>query len=180
MKKKGFRFVVRLVSGLAILAILLSAFGVVTARQSFPQTDGEIQLSGLEGAVDVYRDNMGIPHIYAASLHDLFMAQGYVHAQDRFWQMDFWRHIGSGRLSEMFGDSQVETDTFLRTLGWRQVAEQELATYDPESVAILDAYAEGVNAYLADHQGTAISLEYGILKILTPVTNPNPGRWSTR
>ena len=66
MKKKGFRFVVRLVSGLAILAILLSAFGVVTARQSFPQTDGEIQLSGLEGAVDVYRDNMGIPHIYAA------------------------------------------------------------------------------------------------------------------
>ncbi len=164
----------RLVSGLAILAILLSAFGVVTARQSFPQTDGEIQLSGLEGAVDVYRDNMGIPHIYAASLPDLFMAQGYVHAQDRFWQMDFWRHIGSGRLSEMFGDSQVETDTFLRTLGWRQVAEQELATYDPESVAILEAYAEGVNAYLADHQGTAISLEYGILKILTPGYKPEP------
>ncbi|MCX6038210.1 MAG: penicillin acylase family protein, partial [Chloroflexi bacterium] len=174
MKKKGFRFVVRLVSGLAILAILLSAFGVVTARQSFPQTDREIQLSGLEGPVDVYRDNMGIPHIYAASLHDLFMAQGYVHAQDRFWQMDFWRHIGSGRLSEMFGDSQVETDTFLRTLGWRQVAEQELATYDPESVAILEAYAEGVNAYLADHQGTAISLEYGILKILTPGYKPEP------
>ncbi len=174
MKKKRFRFVVPLVSGLAILAILLSAFGVVTARRSFPQTNGEIQLSGLDGPVDVYRDNMGIPHIYAASLHDLFMAQGYVHAQDRFWQMDFWRHIGSGRLSEMFGDTEVETDTFLRTLGWRQVAEQELASYDPESVAILDAYAEGVNAYLADHQGTAISLEYGILKILTPGYKPEP------
>ena len=174
MKNKKYRLVIRLVGGLAILAILLSAFGVVTARRSFPQTDGKIQLSGLDGPVDVTRDNMGIPHIYAASLHDLFMAQGYVHAQDRFWQMDFWRHIGSGRLSEMFGEAQVETDTFLRTLGWRQVAEQELATFDPESVAILDAYAEGVNAYLADHQGTAISLEYGILKILTPAYKPEP------
>jgi penicillin amidase len=102
------------------------------------------------------------------------MAQGYVHAQDRFWQMDFWRHTGSGRLSEMFGETQVETDAFLRTLGWRQTAEQELASYDPESVAILNAYAEGVNAYLADHQGTAISLEYGILKILTPGYKPEP------
>jgi penicillin amidase len=117
---------------------------------------------------------MGIPHIYASSLHDLFMAQGYVHAQDRFWQMDFWRHIGSGRLSEMFGDKQVETDSFLRTLGWRQIAEQEVASYDAESLAVLDAYAEGVNAYLVDHQGTAISLEYGILKILTPNYKPEP------
>jgi penicillin amidase len=174
MKNKGFRFVVRLVSGLAIVAVLLSALGVVTARRSFPQTDGEIKLSGLDGPVEVIRDNMGIPHIYAATLHDLFMAQGYVHSQDRFWQMDFWRHIGSGRLSEMFGDAQVETDTFLRTLGWRQVAEQELATFDPESLAILNSYAEGVNAYLAEHQGTALSLEYGILKILTPDYRPEP------
>jgi len=174
MKKKWFRFIVRLVSGLVILAVLLSAFGVFTARRSFPQTDGEIRLSILDGPVDVYRDNMGIPNIYAASLHDLFVAQGYVHAQERFWQMDFWRHIGSGRLSEMFGDAQLETDSFLRTLGWRQVAEQELASFDPESVAILEAYAEGVNAYLADHRGTAISLEYGILKILTPAYKPEP------
>jgi penicillin G amidase len=176
MKKKGSRFLVWLVSVLVVLAILLSAFGVVTVRRSFPQTDGNIQLSGLDGPVNVYRDGMGIPYIYATTLHDLFMAQGYVHAQDRFWQMDFWRHLGSGRLSEMFGDTQVETDTFLRTLGWRQVAEQELASYDPESLAILNDYAEGVNAYLADHQGTAISLEYGILKILTPAYKPEP--WS--
>jgi penicillin amidase len=174
MKKKWFRFLARLVSGIAILAVMLTAIGVVLIRRSFPQTDGTIQLSGLDSPVDITRDNMGIPHIYAASLHDLFMAQGYVHAQDRFWQMDFWRHIGSGRLSEMFGDTQLETDSFLRTLGWRQVAEQEMATYDPESVAILEAYAEGVNAYLADHQGTAISLEYGILKLLTPGYKPEP------
>ncbi|MCX6035514.1 MAG: penicillin acylase family protein [Chloroflexi bacterium] len=174
MKKKWSRFLIWLASVVVILAILLSAFGVVTARRSFPKTDGEIKLSGLDGPVDVYRDTMGIPHIYASSLHDLFMAQGYVHAQDRFWQMDFWRHIGSGRLSEMFGDTEVETDTFLRTLGWRQVAEQELATYDLESLTILNAYTDGVNAYLSDHQGTAISLEYGILKILTPGYKPEP------
>jgi penicillin G amidase len=174
MKKKGTRIAVWTVSVLVVLAVLLSAFGYVTARHSFPQVNGEIKLSGLDGPVDVYRDNMGIPQIYASSLHDLFMAQGYVHAQDRFWQMDVWRHIGSGRLSEMFGQGQVDTDTFLRTLGWRQVAEQEYASYDPQSVAILDAYAEGVNAYLADHQGTAVSLEYGILKLLTPGYKPEP------
>ncbi len=174
MKKKFSRFLIWLVSIVVILGIVLSAFGVFTARQSFPQTTGNIQLSGLDGPVDVYRDSMGIPHIYAATIHDLFMAQGYVHAQERFWQMDFWRHTGSGRLSEMFGDSQVETDAFLRTLGWRQVAEQELASFDAESVAILQDYADGVNAYLADHSGTAISLEYGILKLLTPDYKPEP------
>jgi penicillin amidase len=174
MKKKWVRVVTWLLSGLVILAVLLSAFGVYTVRRSFPQTDGNIQLSGLDGPVDVYRDKMGIPAIYATTLHDLFMAQGYLHAQDRFWQMDFWRHTGSGTLSEMFGAAQVDTDSFLRTLGWKQVAEQELANYDPESLAILTDYAEGVNAYLVDHQDTAISLEYGILKILTPNYKPEP------
>ncbi len=174
MKKKGSRIAIWVVSILVVLAILVSVFGVIIVRQSFPQVSGEIKLADLDGLVDIYRDNMGIPQIYAASLHDLFMSQGYVHAQDRFWQMDFWRHIGSGRISEMFGETQVETDTFLRTLGWRQVAEQEFASYDPQSIAILNAYAEGVNAYLADHLGTAISLEYGILKILTPGYKPEP------
>ena len=111
---------------------------------------------------------MGIPHIYATTSHDLFFAQGYVHAQDRFWQMDTWRHIGSGTLSEMFGEGQVETDTFLRTLGWRLTAEQEYAELDPESKAIIDSYTAGVNAYLKDHDTTALSLEYAILGLLSP------------
>ncbi|MFN3307891.1 MAG: penicillin acylase family protein, partial [Anaerolineales bacterium] len=115
----------------------------------------------------VHRDRMGIPHIYAATLHDLFFAQGYVHAQDRFWQMDFWRHIGSGRLSEMFGASQVKTDAFLRTLGWRQLAEQEYNQLSEESKAILQAYSEGVNAYLKEHQGASLSLEYAILGLMS-------------
>ena len=138
------------------------------AEKSFPQIDGEIQLEGLDGPVDIYRDNMGIPHIYASTQHDLFFAQGYVHAQDRFWQMDTWRHIGSGRLSEMFGSGQVETDTFLRTVGWRKTAEAEYAALDPVSKSILDSYTDGVNAYLKDHDTTALSLEYAILGLLSP------------
>ena len=82
--------------------------------------------------------------------------------------MDFWRHIGSGRLAEMFGKSQLDTDIFLRRMGWARVAQQELAVMDPETMAILQAYSEGVNAYLKDHNATAVSLEYGVLKLLTP------------
>jgi penicillin amidase len=172
--RNGKRFLIRGGSVLLILVILFSAFGFVTARRSFPQVDGQLTLAGLDGPVDVYRDSMGIPHIYATTLHDLFMAQGYVHAQERFWQMDFWRHIGSGRLSEMFGKSQLETDSFLRTLGWAKIAEQEVASSSPEDLAIMNAYCEGVNAYLADHKGTQISLEYGVLKLLNPSYQPEP------
>jgi penicillin amidase len=176
MKKVG-RFLMRGLIAVVILALVLGAGGAfyfksylpnTVAKQSFPQIDGEIRVAGLEGPVDVYRDSMGIPHIYAASAHDLFFAQGYVHAQDRFWQMDAWRHIGSGTLSEMFGSAQVETDTFLRTLGWRVTAEAEWEALGPDSRAILQAYTDGVNAYLKDHNGTALSLEYAILGLLSP------------
>jgi len=138
------------------------------AQESFPQTAGEIDLEGLNAPVDVYRDAMGIPHIYATTNHDLFFAQGYIHAQDRFWQMDFWRHIGSGTLSEMFGSSQVETDTFLRTLGWRRTAEAEYEALEPGAKEILDSYTQGVNAYISNHQGTTLSLEYAVLGLLSP------------
>ena len=153
--------------GLLVLVLLLGGAGAAdlksylpntVAPRSFPQIDGEIQLDGLGEFVDIYRDEMGIPHIYAASQHDLFFAQGYIHAQDRFWQMDFWRHIGSGSLSEMFGKGQLETDMFLRTLGWRQTAEAEYEELDPTSKAIVNSYVAGVNAYLKDHDKTALSL----------------------
>ena len=167
----------RLGLGILIIFILLGAGGTfffksylpnTVAQKSFPQIDGEIQLDGLNGPVDIYRDPMGIPHIYAATQHDLFFAQGYVHAQDRFWQMDYYRHVGAGRTAEMFGEGQVETDAFLKTLGWRNTAEKEYAAFGAESRAILTAYTEGVNAYLKDHDGEALSLEYAILGLLSP------------
>lgn len=174
MSPKIRKTIVVIVSVLVLLAVLGGLAGNAAIKASFPQTTGEIKLPGLNGPVRIVRDKFGIPQIYASSLHDLFVAQGYVHAQDRFWQMDFWRHIGSGRLAEMFGKGQVSTDSFLRTLGWRQIAEQEYETLNPESKDILTAYAEGVNAYLKDRQGVQISLEYGILGLLTPSYKPEP------
>jgi penicillin G amidase len=171
------KIISRLIVGVLVIAVVLSAGGLayfkgylpaVVAPKSFPQVNGTIRLQGLDGTVDIYRDTMGIPHIYAVSEHDLFFAQGFVHAQDRFWQMDAWRHIGSGTLSEMFGDSQVETDTFLRSLGWHQTAQAEWDSMQPAPRAILQAYTEGVNAYLKDHDGEAASLEYAVLKLLDP------------
>ncbi|WP_341527210.1 penicillin acylase family protein [Nostoc sp. UHCC 0302] len=159
---------------LLVLGPLLAGFATYTVRQSFPQESGTIQLPGIKTEVTVQRDKWGIPHIYAANSHDLFMAQGYIHAQDRFWQMDFWRHIGSGRLAEMFGSSQVETDRYLRTMGWARVAQQEMQQINPEMKAYLEAYAQGVNAYLAKHQGSALSLEYAVLKFLNPEYKPEP------
>ncbi|MDZ7994544.1 MAG: penicillin acylase family protein [Nostoc sp. EfeVER01] len=159
---------------LSVLGLLLVGFATYTVRQSFPQESGTIQIPQLKAEVTVQRDKWGIPHIYAANSHDLFMAQGYIHAQDRFWQMDFWRHIGSGRLSEMFGSSQVDTDKYLRTMGWAKVAQQEIQEMNAEMKAYLQAYADGVNAYLREHQGSALSLEYTVLKFLNPGYQPEP------
>lgn len=176
MKKAG-RITGYVFVGILILAIIAAGAGFyyfksylpnTVAPKSFPQIDGEIKVEGLDGAVDIYRDQMGIPHIYATTSRDLFFAQGYVHAQERFWQMDTWRHIGSGRLSEMFGSGQAETDAFLRTLGWKQTAEAEWDAMGPESRAILQAYTDGVNAYLKDNSDTALSLEYAVLGLLSP------------
>jgi penicillin amidase len=161
-------FLVGILVLILILAILVAAVVPLTIRRSFPKVDGDFKITGLQGPVEIYRDAYGIPQIYATTTHDLFFTQGYVHAQDRFWQMDFWRHIGSGRLSEMFGAGELDTDRFLRTLGWARVAQQELNQADPETLSILQAYADGVNAYLADHKGSALSFEYAILKLLSP------------
>lgn len=173
MKKAG-RIVGRILIGVVILALIAGAGGAyyfkgylpnTVAEKSFPQIDGEIKVAGLYGTVDIYRDAMGIPHIYASTQHDLFFAQGYVHSQDRFWQMDFWRHIGAGRVAEMF-NSQVDTDMFLRTLGWTEVTEKEWGALDPEYKAMLQSYTDGVNAYLKDHDKEALSLEYEVLGLL--------------
>jgi len=154
-----------------VLALLLTAFlvgGLFLARRSFPRLQGLEQVAGLQAAVDVYRSPDGVPSIFASTEHDLFFVQGYVHAQDRFWQMDFFRHVGAGRLAEMFGASQVETDAFLRTLGWEQTARQEWAEADPQTKALLQAYADGINAYIADRSPSELSLEHVVLGLLSP------------
>lgn len=166
-KKKGRR--ARLLVIVLVLALVAGVgygtyWSVSTVRASYPQTNGTIQLTGLDSNVEVKRDSYGIPQIYADSDADLFRAQGFVQAQDRFWEMDVRRHMTAGRLSEMFGSGQVETDAFLRTLGWRKVAQEEYDTVlSDETKKNLQAYADGVNAYLKDRDGADISVEYAAL-----------------
>ncbi|MCX4738602.1 penicillin acylase family protein [Streptomyces antibioticus] len=178
-RKKGRK--ARLIVLVLVLALIGGiAFGaywsISTVRASFPQTTGSITLDGLSGPVDVKRDGHGIPQIYASSDEDLFMAQGFVQAQDRFYEMDVRRHLTSGRLSEMFGADQIDNDEFLRTLGWERVAKEE---YDkklsPSTKKYLQAYAKGVNAYLAGKDADEISLEYAALGF---VNDYEPAEWT--
>ncbi|MFF8291034.1 penicillin acylase family protein [Streptomyces sp. NPDC016309] len=173
-KKKGRR--ARLLVIALVLALVAGVgygayWSVSTVRAPFPQTTGTLKLDGLSGPVDVKRDDYGVPQIYASTDEDLFRAQGYVQAQDRFWEMDVRRHMTAGRLSEMFGKDQVETDAFLRTLGWHRVAQQE---YDkllsPDTKKNLQAYADGVNAYLKGKEGGDISVEYSALAFANDYT----------
>ena len=143
--------------------VVLPPLAVTSARQSFPQVDGQLTLPGLSAPVEVLRDAKGVPHLYADNPEDLFEAQGFVHAQDRFYEMDFRRHLAAGRLSELYGASQVKTDAYVRTLGWRRVAEQELRLLSSSTRRYLDAYAAGVNSYLRGRSPADLSLEYRLL-----------------
>jgi penicillin amidase len=175
------RWVRRIAAGLAVIVavavVAVTVTGVVAARRSFPEDTGTIVLEGLSGQVTVQRDAEGIPTIIASDARDLFMAQGFVHAQDRFWEMDFRRHVTAGRLSELFGASSLGTDRFIRTLGWRRVAEQEVALLDEPTRLMLEAYADGVNAWMQGRRGSALSLEHALLP-LTGAAGYRPELWT--
>jgi penicillin amidase len=158
-----------------VLILGLAGFGVgyATVRRAWPQTRGTLQVPGLQAPVTVIRDRWGVPHIYASNPHDLFFAQGYVHAQDRFWQMEFWRRLSSGRLAEVLGKSALPTDRFVRTIGWHRAAAQDWERADPETRAVLEAYAEGVNAYISTHKGR-LGLEFTLLGLTGKKFDPEP------
>jgi penicillin amidase len=171
-----FGVVVVLVLVVAIVGLLT----MITAR-ALPQTSGTLRVAGLEHPVSVVRDRAGIAQITADSPHDLFLAQGYVHAQERLWQMEVWRHIGAGRLSELFGRSQLATDRFIRTLDWRGSAARDLESASPESRAAREAYAAGVNAYLDAHAGS-LGLSFVVAGVLSGqgagLASYQPERWT--
>jgi penicillin amidase len=169
------RWTVRILSALLALLLILALYVNWTIHRSYPQVSGRIAVKGLSKDVTVYRDRWGVPQIYADDADDLMRAQGYVHAQDRFWEMDFRRHVTAGRLSELFGSSTVDTDKVVRTMGWRKVAEQEFALLRPDTKRYLEAYAQGVNDWLAQHRNTSTqSLEYAVLGLQTSGYKPEP------
>ncbi len=136
-----------------VLGIALFLFLRFQIRKSFPQVSGNVTVSGLLSAVEIFRDEYGVPRIIAANEHDLMIAAGYVHAQDRLWQMDLIRRVGEGRLSELFGTATVPFDRMFRTIGIRDISEEIDAHIDSTSHHRLEWYARGVNAFIATHRG---------------------------
>lgn len=124
-------------------------------------------MKGLSGQVEILRDKWAVPHIFAQSETDLFKAQGYAHAQERLWQMELFKRVSAGRLSELFGKETLDADRILRTLGFRRLGlidAQSLKTH-PENIHLLEllqAYADGVNAFIETQ--TALPAEFQLLR----------------
>jgi len=166
-----FKRIMLIIGCLIFLAVLASAGGYYYfIRLPLPTTHGKLQVKGLQAPVKVLRDRSGVPHIYADNEHDLFLAQGFVQAQDRLWQMEMNRRVAAGRLSEIIGPETLETDRLLRTLGFMRAAKEELATCDAVSIRILKAFSEGVNAFI-DSRGSRLPIEFRLLGV-----RPEPWR----
>jgi penicillin amidase len=152
-----------------VLIVLAGAGGYFHLRQSLPEEEGEVRLAGLARPVEVLRDGYGVPHISAQSFADALYALGYVHAQDRLWQMEVNRRTAAGRLAEAFGEVALETDRFLRTIGIRRAAEANFRHLDAETQSLLESYAAGVNAFLGSKP---------VLPIEFWMTGVNPEPWT--
>ncbi len=158
------------VSLIIITALIVTTlfFGVAWIKSSLPQTSGTIAMKGLHGPVTIARDAHAVPHISAASDLDIYFATGFVHAQDRLWQMEMNRRIAHGRVAEILGKDAVTIDRYMRTLGLTGKATSALKALPDEAKEALQAYAEGVNAFIKRHKG-ALPAEF----ILTGVI-PEP------
>ena len=121
---------------------------VERAQKANPPIAGELKLDGLQSPVTVMRDNWGVAHIYAANQHDLFFAQGFVAAQDRLFQMELWKRAGQGRLAEVLGKFAIDRDRFARLLKYRGDVRREYKSYATDTLSILSAFTDGINAYI--------------------------------
>ena len=143
------RQTLRLLALIVAVSLALATGAFLHLRRSLPQVDGEIRLAGVEAPIEILREANGIPHIYARSLADVYFGLGFVHAQDRLWQMETSRRTGSGRIAEVLGAAGLDFDRLMRTLGLRRAAQANFERYDAETRRFLKAYAAGVNAFLA-------------------------------
>jgi len=141
----------KLANVLVLAALVIAAVCFVWLMSSLPRIEGRIPVKGLELPARVARDHAGVPHISARSVRDAYFTIGWVHAQDRMWQMEMNRRIGAGRLAEIVGDKGLANDRFMRTLGLYRLAEASLDKLDKPTREALQAYADGINAWLRDH-----------------------------
>ena len=169
-RRRGFGSWLRwIAAGLAVLAVVAAGAAYLLLESALPQTEGTIELAGLSAPVSILRDRYGIPRIAARNERDAYFALGHVHAQDRFFQMEFMRRLGAGRLSEVVGSSTLPIDRWMRVLGLYRLAESSLERLSPRVVDSLEAYADGVNAYLDSH--------FGLVSVELAITLTTPEKW---
>src|SRR6266852_622309 len=150
-------------AAVAGLAGLAGGAYYILMRRPLPKTKGELHLQGLHESVEVITDRYGVPHIYAQNEDDLFFAQGFVHAQERLWQMEFNRRLGSGGLAEIFGEIPLEIDRFTRRLGLHRASVAAVEHLSEHSKRIMNAYAQGVNAFIEGNLNN-LPLEFTLLR----------------
>lgn len=148
-----FRWAGRAVLALLLLLLLGSAGLVLWLRTSLPQTDGELAIGGLKAPVTIARDANGVPHIRAESLNDAYQALGFLHAQDRLFQMEAMRRAGRGRMAELIGNLALPIDKRMRTFGLGRLVDADIKKLELPARVALQAYADGVNAFLKTHSG---------------------------
>ena len=155
---------------LLLLVVAVFLYGWHVVHRALPQVDGTIALQGLQSDVTVMRDSRGMPHIHAQNGIDLAYAQGYVMAQDRLWQMDVLRRVAAGELSEIFGPATLDTDRRFRTYGFEQAAERDAKDAPAEFRQKVEAFARGVNEFVATHRNS-LPMEFTLLRY-----DPKPWR----
>ncbi|MBM3485484.1 MAG: penicillin acylase family protein [Alphaproteobacteria bacterium] len=152
-RRRWLRWTGRAILGVLGAIVLAVGAAVLWLRTGLPSYDGTLAVAGIEAPVEIVRDRNAVPHIRAASLADAYRALGVVHAQDRLWQMETMRRAGAGRLAEIAGPPALRADRIMRTLGLYALAEESLSHLSPEARGLIEAYTQGVNAYLAVHRG---------------------------
>lgn len=153
-----------IITGIIIVIALVGGYfyAMSIAKSGQPDYNQNIKLEGLKNEVTVYRDKYGIAHVYAKTKEDLYLAVGYISAQDRMWQMDLLRRVTSGRLSEIFGEDMIENDMVLRALRIPENSQKIIEKSSPEIMLALNAYAKGVNQYIEDNKDN-LPFEFRIL-----------------
>jgi penicillin amidase len=150
---------------LLLLLVVGAALTYYLVTKSFPEISGNERVKGLNAEVTVYRGEYGVPHIFASSDHDGYFAVGYIHAQERLWQMELVRRAGTGRLAEILGEPALPADKMFKTLGLWRTAQKDAELLDPDVRAALQAYSDGVNAFIESHKGS-YPIEFDMLNIV--------------
>src|SRR5262245_52107081 len=158
------RILIRTLAALVLILAIIAGSVYLYLRQSLPAFSGDVPVAGISGPIEIVRDANAIPHIFAATKLDAFYGLGFVHAQDRLWQMEFQRRIGHGRLSEIFGGATVRQDRFLRTVGFGRAARSAWERLPAEVKTQVDAYVAGVNAFIQTHRGRRLPPEFTLLR----------------